>query len=264
MYIKLGHYNEACSELKTARTCFRELGTPPDIIRAGESALELAVSWGFTLEPGKRIQKLIYEAQADLKDDPKGAARALMELGYNYWYMGMHLRALEHLANAKAALLKLNCTAELAHCSFLMSRCYAHQKALPEWLRAAEESVEASRRVGMNDLIAQALRTLSRCRIVLEQYDIALGVLKEAFIISEALGHPLAIAQVLELSGYAYAKSMDFIGALKAYEEAKKVYAGMEKTHQTTSCDDRCGRNIRLISESDSVDDLEVEAPMLY
>ena len=263
-YIKFGRYKEASMELEASRSCFRELGTPSDIIRAGECALELANSWSFTLESGYRIARLINEAQKDLKDDPKGAARALISLGSHCWYMCNPSEGLKHLKTAHAALQDLNCTVDVAQCLFVMSRCYASQGVLSEWQRVAQASLEAARLVGMNDLIAQALRSLSRCYIRQEQYDDALGTLREALEISEQLGHPLAIAQVLELSGYAYAKKRDFVGARLAYEEAKKVYADMVKTDQTQECEDMCERNIRSISERDSDDDIELDSPMLY
>ena len=263
MYGQLGRIHEACTELEAARSCFRKLGTPSDTIRAGDSALELAFAWGFTLESGDRIARLINEAQTDVKDDPKAAARALMSLGHNYWYQDMDSEALEQLKIALAALQKLNCTTEVARCLFEMSRCYASQKALPEWMSAAQDSLAASRLVGTNDLIASALRSLSRCYIVQERYDDALVTLQEALEICVELGQPLAIAQVLELSGYTYAKKQDLVGARSAYEEAEKVYRSMERTTQTEECVDSCGRNIRQILEPDSNGDVSLDPPML-
>jgi tetratricopeptide (TPR) repeat protein len=262
-YLQLSLLSEACIELEAARECFRKLGTSSDIIRAGDSALELATSWSLKGQPGDRIEKLIKEAQADLKDDPKGAARALMSLGYNYWYMRMRPQALEQLEIAKAALQKLNCKMEVARCLDTIVRCYASRKATPQWMPAAQDSVTASRLVGTNDLIAGALHTLSQCHIVLEQYDDALIVLKEALVITEELGDLSWIAQIFELSGYTYAKKKDFVGALKAYEEAKKFYSSAERTPRIERHHNRCGMNIHRISESDS-QDIELDPPVLY
>ena len=264
MYIEFASYEKACMEFEASRSSFRELGTPSDIIRAGECALELANSWFFMSESGHRIARVINEAQADLKDDPKGAAHALISLGDNSWYMGSPSEGLKHLKIAQAALQDLNCTVDVAHCLFLMSRCYASQGMLTEWQRAAQTSLEASQLVGMNNLIAQALRSLSRCYIRQEQYDDALGTLREALGISEQLGDPPSIAQVLELSGYTYAKKRDFVGARLAYEEAKKLYAGLVKTDHIQECEDMCERNLRTISERNSDGDIELDSPMLY
>ena len=131
-------------------------------------------------------------------------------------------------------------------------------------MSAAQDSLTASRLVGMNYFIAPALRSLSRCYIVHERYNDALVTLQEALEICEELGQPLSIAQVLELSGYTYAKKQDLVGARLAYEEAKKVYHSMEKTEQTEVCGDKCGWNIRQILESDSNGDVWLDPPMLY
>ena len=262
MYFEFSRYEEACTELEAARSSFRELGTPSDIIRAGECALQLAKAWTFMRESGDRITCLINEAQTDLKDDPKGAACALISLGENSWYKEGPSEALKHLEIAQAILQDLRCTADLAQCLFVMSRCYASQGALLEWQRAAQASLEASRLVGMNDPIGQGLRSLSRCYIRQEQYDNALGALREALGVCEELGYPGSIAQVLELSGYAYAKKRDFVGACLAYEEAKKMYAGMPRTDQIQNAEATCEWNLCAILERNS-DDIELYPPML-
>jgi hypothetical protein len=88
--------------------------------------------------------------------------------------------------------------------------------------------------------------------------------LQEALEICVELGQPLAIAQVLELSGYTYAKKQDLVGARSAYEEAEKVYRSMERTEQTKQSEDTCRWNIRQILEPDSNGDVWLEPPMLY
>ncbi|KAF8346318.1 hypothetical protein F5887DRAFT_1061292 [Amanita rubescens] len=228
---------KACTELEASRSSFRELGTPSDIIHAGECALELANSWTFTSESG--------DPQTDLKDDPKGAARALISLGENFRYMNSSSEGLKHLMIAHAALQDLN---------YAMSRCYAHLDMLTEWQRVAQASLEVSRLVGMDELITRALRALSQCYIRQQKYDDALGALREALGISEQLSDPLATAEVLDLSGHAYAKKRDFVGARLAFEEAKKVYAGV----------DTCERNLRTILERDSDGDIELDTFILY
>ena len=262
MYLEFDRHKEARTELEAAQLSFRELGTPSDLIRAGECALELANSWGFESDAGDRIADIINEAQRDLKDDPKGAARALISLGEHSWYIGSPAEGLKHLEIAHATLQDLNCTVDVARCLFLMSRCYAFQGALPEWQRAAQASLEASRLVGMNDPIGQALRSLSRCYIRQNQYDDALGALREALGVCEELGYPGSIGQVLELSGYAYAKKRDFVGARLAYEGAKKMYAGMARSEQIQNSEAACELNLRAISERDS-DDIELVPPLL-
>ncbi|KAF8643040.1 hypothetical protein AX14_009655 [Amanita brunnescens Koide BX004] len=263
MYIQLDRHKEACTELEAARLSFRELGTPPDIVRAGECALQIAKSWRYTFQSEGRIARMINEAQTDLKDDPKGTARALISLGESFRWMNRPSEGLEHLKVAHAALQDLSCTADVAECLFAMSRCYALLGVLPEWQRVAQACLEASRVVGMNELIAQALRSLSRCYIRQELYDNALDTLREALRISEQLGHPPAIVSVLELSGYAYSKQRDFVGARLAYEEAKKMSAGMVRAPQTQSREDRCERNLRAILERDSDGDIELDPPFL-
>ena len=262
-YLQLSRLSDASIELEAARACFHKLGTPPDIIRAGDSALELATTRSLMGQPGDCIEILINEAQDDLKDDPKGAARALVSLGYNYFCMRMLPKALEQLEIAKAALQKLNCKMELARCLDIIVRCYGSQKAPHEWLHAAQDSVTAARLVGTNDLVGGALHSLSQCHIVLEQYADALIVLKEALEITEELGDLSWIAQVLELCGYTYAKKQDFIGARKAYEEAKKLYTSAERTPRMEKHHDRCEMNIHRILESDS-QDIELDPPVLY
>ncbi|KAF8722322.1 hypothetical protein AX14_009900 [Amanita brunnescens Koide BX004] len=264
MYTGFGRHKEACTELEASRLSFRKLGTPSDIIRAGECGLELANSLGFISEYGDHITRIIIEAQMDLKDDPKGAARALISLGDHCCYMGIPSEGLKHLTIAHAALQDLNCTVDIARCLFVMSNCYAKQGILHEWQRVAQASLEASRLVGMNASAARALGSLSRCYIRQEQYDNALGTLREALGISEQLGYPLAIAQILELSGYAYAKKRDFVGARLAYEEAKKVYGGMVRTAQSQECEETCGLNLRTLLEHGSSDgDIELDPPTL-
>ena len=263
MYVKFSRHEDACREFEAARFSFRELGTPSDIIRAGECALDLAKSWLYMWESGERVARLVEEAQADLKDDPKGAARALIYLGDVLWYMDKIPDALKHLEIAHAALQDLNCTADVAYCLLIMSRCYASQDAFPEWQRTAQASIDAARLVGMNDPIAHALRSLARCYIRLEQYDNALGTLREALGISEEFGSPHSIAQFLELSGYAYAKKRDFVGARLAYEEARKIYAGLVKTIQSQKHEGYCEKNLRTILERDSDGDVELYPPIL-
>jgi tetratricopeptide (TPR) repeat protein len=260
MYFEFDRYEEASMELEAARLSFRNSGTPTDIIRAGECALGLAKTWIFMYESDDRVAGIINEAQRDLKDDPKGAARALTSLGEHSWYMGRPSESLKHLQIAHATLQDLNCTVDVAQCLYVMSRCYAYQGALPEWERTIQASLEASRLVGMDDPIGLALRGLSCCYTQQGQYDKALDALREALGICEELGFPGSIADVLELSGYAYAKKRDFVGARLAYEEAKKVYAGMARMKLTEYHEVRCERNLRAILERDS-DDIELDPP---
>ena len=262
MYTEFGHHKEACTELEAARLSFRELGTPSDIIRAGECALGLARSWMLTSESEDRIAGIIHEAQTDLKDDPKGTARALISLGEHSRFMSRPFEGLEHLTIAYAALQDLNSTVDVARCLFEMGRCYAPLGALPEWQRAAQASIEASRLVGMNDFIAQALQSLSQCYIQQGQYDNALDTLREGLGVCQQLGDPLGIAQVLELSGYVYAKKRDFVGARLAYEEAKKVYGSMVKTQQIQYAENSCEGNLDIL-ERNLDGDIELNPPDL-
>ncbi|KAG8835033.1 hypothetical protein FRC17_005655 [Serendipita sp. 399] len=263
-YIKLGRYKEASEVLKSARAKFQGLDTPADIVRAGDSALYLATTLSFLLGSGYEIERLIREAQKDFENDPKGSARALMHLGYNYWYNCMPERGLEQLEEARKSLETLGCTVDAAECIFYMTRCYGQLGSLPEWMEKGQEMLRFSRLVGMNDLIAQALRGLSRCYIRMKRYTDALVTLQEGLAISEKLGHPLAIAQVYELSGYAYAMNGDLYGARLAYEGAKKVYSDMEETEQTRMCLRACTYNLQRIEDArDGEGDLGLTPPML-
>ena len=265
-YIELDRHKEACTELEAARLSFRELGTPPDIISSGECALQIAKSLRHTYTPETedRITHIISEAQTDLKDDPKGAARALISLGEFLRWMSKPSEGLEHLEIALATLQELDCTADIAECLFAMSRCYALLGELPEWQRVAQACLATSQLVGLNELISQALRSLSQCYIRQEQYDNALGTLREALQISQQLGDPGSLAQILELSGYTYAMKRDFVGARLAYEEAKKAFSDMEKTNHTQWFADNCERNLRTIVERDPDGDVELDPPMLF
>ncbi|KAG8818482.1 hypothetical protein FRC19_010608 [Serendipita sp. 401] len=260
MYKTLGRYNDGCESLGSARREFLKLGTPADRIRAGYSALYLAEVWSFQSRSTYEIQRLVREAQEDLKDDPKGSARALIHLGNSYWSREHYIDALEQLESAKKSLGNFGCTADMAECMFYMTRCYAMQGALEEWLETGKETLRLSRIVGMDETMADALRGLSRCYIRMERYDDALVTLKEGRLISDKLGQPLATAQELELSGYAYAKKGNLLGAKIAYEAAKKQYVEVDETYQTRQGSRECEENLQRIEKGD----MELIVPMLY
>ncbi|KAG8812302.1 hypothetical protein FRC18_003014 [Serendipita sp. 400] len=260
VYLEFGRYSDACETLEVARREFHELGTPTDRIRAGDSALYLADTWCVQGRPGREIERLVRQAQEELSDDPKGSARALMQLGDNYWYRENYADALEILGRAKESLITLGCTAEVAECLICIARCHAKQGDLEEWLKTGKEALRLSKLVGKDEKTADALQMISRCYIRMGKYDDALVTLKEAAPISEKLGGLLPIAHLLELSGYAYARNDDLLGAKIAYEAAKKKYDEMEETNQIRKESSRCEENLQKIEEGD----MELEVPMLY
>ncbi|KAG8757146.1 hypothetical protein FRC14_002326 [Serendipita sp. 396] len=132
MYCRLGRYQKASECLWNARNEFIKLGTPADRIRAGESALYVAGTYTYLQADGMDIFWLVSQAQKELKDDPKGSARALLYLGEYYWYEKMTDKALETLECARELLDELGCTAEVMDCRTYITRCYARQGNLEE------------------------------------------------------------------------------------------------------------------------------------
>ncbi|KAG8820582.1 hypothetical protein FRC19_008749 [Serendipita sp. 401] len=260
VYVKLARCEEACKALKDARREFLSLGTPSDRVRAAHAALYLSDAWCYQQHAGSEVEKVVREAQEDLKDDPKGSARALMYLGEALWYRRCFDDALEILDRAKESLGKLGCRVEVVECLIYMTRSYALKGALEDCLETGKELLRTARSVGANELISDGLVGLSRCYIRMKNYDDALDTLKESLSIHDKLGYPKLVAIDLELSGYAYAKKGDRLGATIAYEAAKKKYDEMEQTNQTrdSSCD--CGENLRKLEQGN----MELKPPYLY
>ncbi|KAG8846021.1 hypothetical protein FRB91_001249 [Serendipita sp. 411] len=259
MYCRLGRYQKACECLWNARNNFIKLGTPTDRIRAGESALYVADTYIYLQADGMDIFSLVSQAQKELKDDPKGSARALLYLGAYYWYEKMTDKALETLECARESLDKLGCTVDVMACRTYITRCYARQGKLEEWSKAGKELLHLSMWVGVDDWMANALLRHSRCSIRMEKYDDALVMLRSSIFLFNGIGLPLEAVEGLELAGYAYAKKGDLLGAKIAYKTAKKQYDDLKETSQTKEGSHNCEENLRKIEEGD----MELNVPIL-
>ncbi|KAG8810040.1 hypothetical protein FRC18_004267 [Serendipita sp. 400] len=260
VYIRLAQCEESYDALEKARREFLKLGTPSDRIRAGHAALYLSDAWCYRQRPGSEVEGIVREAQEDLKDDPRGTARALMYLGEALWYRRRFDDALQTLQRAKEASEKCGCRVEIVECLLYMTRSYALKGALEDCLKTGKELLQAARSSGANELISDALVGLSRCYIRMKRYDDALVTLKESRIIHDKLGYPKLVAIDLELSGYAYAKKGDRLGATIAYDAAKRKYDDMEETDQTRESSRDCEENLRKLEQGD----MGLKAPYLY
>ncbi|KAG8825968.1 hypothetical protein FRC18_010178 [Serendipita sp. 400] len=268
-YQELGRHTDACTAIDRARTEFSKLGTPADIVRRGHAVLCLAEAWSFLQLPSKSIEDIVIEAQEDLKSDPKGSACALVSRGFNYWYGENPEVGLKTLEDAKKSLEELGCTAEVVRCMLYMMRCNASLGFLSERLRIAQEALLLAKSIGTDNFASEALWNLSCCHIRMGQYDEALVILKESLLTAERVGSPLTIAQVLELSGYAYGMKRDLLGGRLGYEEAKKAYSEMGPLAYITEGLDRCRYNLWQIEIAEGghvvVEDghIELRVPML-
>ncbi|KAG8805788.1 hypothetical protein FRC17_005335 [Serendipita sp. 399] len=261
-YTYLGRCSEACTSLEAARANFQDLGTPADILRAGEAALGLVEAYIFMTKPIEDVKSLLLQAQADLQGDPRGSACALMFGGYAHWYSESPQSGLSDLKHAKESLEVLGNTADIARCILYMMRCYADLGLLSDWMEAGQEGLRLSKRVGIDDMTWEALDGLSRCYVRMEKYDDALSTLKESLVVAQQVGAPLAIAQTIELSGYAYGMKGDLYGSRLGYEQAKKIYYEIEKTNQTRENIDDCIYNLQQIEDAGGWD-VWLRAPFL-
>ncbi|KAG8805679.1 hypothetical protein FRC17_005388, partial [Serendipita sp. 399] len=248
-YYWLGRYNDSCESYEIARSEFRKLGTPADLVRAGEAALCIFRAWMLLDKLVDELEQLMETAQDDFNGNPKGIARVLICRGYTYWYSHNSRLGLETLKSAKQSLETLQCTAEVAQCMLYMMRCYANLGLLSDWMKVGKETLQLAKSIGIGDTIWEALDGISRCHVRMQQYDDAITTIKETLAVAEQVGEPLSIAQTVELTGYAYGSKGDVYGAGLAYRRAKAMYSELEETSTTTSGVDRCTYNLQQIQD---------------
>jgi tetratricopeptide (TPR) repeat protein len=250
MCFGLSRYDDSCRELETACTQFRQLGKPSDILQAGEAAAYLVRVFIAVDKTYDQILSLIQKAQADLKGDRAGSARALAALGYFHFNFSEEKQALEELETARATLEEFGCFEDVTLCLFLMSDCYFDLGDLQNCLHTCEKGLKLSKQAGLDSRICEFSINFAKCHIRLEQYDEALELCRESFPLSEALGISAKKGVILELIGYILAMKKEYEGALLAYARARTEYFNMGETAGTTLWLERCDHNISQIDQA--------------
>jgi tetratricopeptide (TPR) repeat protein len=246
----LSRYDDSCRELETARTQFRQLGKPSDILQAGEAAAYLVGVFIMMNKTSDQVFSVAREAQADLRGDQVGSARALAALGYSHFCFHRDKHALEELETARATLEESGCFEDVAGCLFRMSECYLNLGDLQNCLSTCEKGLKFSKQAGLDARIYAFLIIFAQCHIRLEHYDEALKLCRESLPLTEALGVPLGNAQILDLIGYTLTMKKEYEGALLAYARARTEYSNTDKTSTSTKGLARCDYNISQINRA--------------
>ncbi|KAG8835043.1 hypothetical protein FRC17_005665 [Serendipita sp. 399] len=247
----LDEYDKACELLESARSEFRQLGTSDGLKMAGEAALDLADVWKLSGKPGDEIERLLKEAQEDLKAHPKRFAYALSRLGSLYVQRSKIPEAMESLCRAKEALEEFGDSEDMVLTLISIAKCHAKQRENDKWLEVAQKAVQMSKSVGVVDGIYTTLGCLARYYIEIGSYDEALPILKEAWVLLEESGPSLANAIFLELTGYTYAMKGDMVGAKIAYEAATKQLGGLPATTHKAERLEACNQNLGEIAKKE-------------
>ena len=82
IFFKMDHYQDACNQFEEARECFKTLSNGPDLLRAGQCAVELSN----ILQYETGAWEFAMQAQADLEGSGSAydAACSLLALGHFY------------------------------------------------------------------------------------------------------------------------------------------------------------------------------------
>ncbi|KAG2010231.1 hypothetical protein CC2G_013068 [Coprinopsis cinerea AmutBmut pab1-1] len=250
MNYQLGCFQDASTELEKACFTFRKLDTTEDRVRAGEATLSLVDVQMVRGRPGHEIQGLVEAAQQDVGEDVKGNALVFLRRGLYSRRNKDPEKGLEYAARAKTLLSQLDHkpAREISDCLLLISQCHGTLRSNPDWLNACLESLEFSRSIGLASWICADLHLLSGCYIWMGRYDEGIGTLKQALEMYDEVGDPQGIAAVLRMTGYAYAKMGDLVGARVAYESAKKRYLELEEAEKTRNGMAHCEYNLRVLN----------------
>jgi hypothetical protein len=129
----------------------------------------------------------------------------------------------------------------------------------PEALLLVQEAWEKAQQSGEVDLTWRIVVVMSRCFIRLARYDEAVIILQQAIPVSQALGRPLAMGQILEPLGYCSAARMDLAGALLSYAGARVQFAKI-KSVQGQENMQRCADNLAQLRNVTEMDQLRFSA----
>ncbi|KAJ7906086.1 hypothetical protein B0H13DRAFT_2022050 [Mycena leptocephala] len=268
-FFTLDHYEEASQEFDKARQCFKTLPDGADRHSAGQCAMELADTWMFSLHNIVGLESLVEEAHADLSHDPAQeyyCARGLLGLADYIWWNNHIDDALQTLSAAKTIFANLECPASTAECLYLMSRCYALLDRWPEALLTIQVAWEKVQESGEVDLTWRIAVIMARCLIRLERHAEAIVILQQVIPVSQTLGRPLAMGQILEPLGYCSASGLDLAGAIASYAGARVQFAKI-KSEQGQKRAEICLSNLEKLGRMTKIDGvgfLALKEPELY
>jgi tetratricopeptide (TPR) repeat protein len=271
--LTLDRYEEASQNFEDACRWFKTLPDGPDLHRAGECSMELAQTYMYDKrdKSGGEVGLIALQGQADLSHDPSQTyyvARGLLGLGfYQSWAIDSDFdQAVPTLSTARKMFEELECpaSASTAECLFRLTRCYMKIQDYAKALLTIEEALVTSEPCGEGDLTCRILIYTAECLLRLERYDEAAGVIERNVSLSQALGRPLAIAQMWERLGYNCAARMDLSGALLAYKLAQfekiNSFAGRRGAQR---CADNL-RKLRSMTKMDQVGFATLMRPNIY
>ncbi|KAF7373197.1 hypothetical protein MSAN_00528300 [Mycena sanguinolenta] len=258
--LTLDRHDEARLHFEKAIARFKALPGGADLHLAGEASMELLYTW-FCIgtKSSSELEPLAREAQANLSHDPTSkyhVARGLLAFGRFLWYShGMPgEEALATLSTAKAIFEHLGCPASTAVCLYYMARDYAVHGRYSEALLIIKDALKNADQSGEVSWMCSTRSTMIRFLLVLGSHEEASTVFPRLLSLSQTMGAPGTIGQVLELLAYNCAAMMDLPGARIAYEGAQMHFNKIESTQLGREGVDRCSGNLRMLEDMTEMD----------
>ncbi|KAF7333643.1 hypothetical protein MSAN_02407300 [Mycena sanguinolenta] len=240
--LTLDRHDEARLHFEKAIAQFKALPGGADLHLAGEASMELLYTW-FCIgtKSSSELEPLAREAQANLAHDPTSkyhVARGLLALGRFLWYS-------HGVPGEEGSCDTLHCKSHIRASG--LSRKHRPLLIIKDALKNADQSGEVS-------WMCSTRSTMIRFLLVLGSHEEASTVFPRLLSLSQTMGAPGTIGQVLELLAYNCAAMMDLPGARIAYEGAQMHFNKIESTQLGREGVDRCSGNLRMLEDMTEMD----------
>ena len=222
VFYKLDRYEDACVAFQEARDEFQTLG---ESLSAAQCLLKLSEIYRFQ-QRSVKVRVAVKTANEELQNlgDAHGIADGLLHLGEYYSYIWQPAEAHAALEEAQQHFLDLNYPLGAAHCQYWISKVCHQEKRYDAAYQAAEHALRDYQRLAYKDRVAVCHIRLCRILKDMSCYEDALAKILQGLKLSQELGRPLAIAQLLEELGDVYLAQEEYGGACQAYEQSRERY----------------------------------------